>query len=124
MKRTNPAERFSTTRFPAPSERINPSDPPLHEIPDYTVYQCPTCTKGIEFGIHNFETAALNPISHLSQDDASRATVIHGRAPKKGESFLDWYCPSCNMAVRAYYSWGVADRGCFTVSIGEVIEGA
>jgi len=124
MKIIEPSERFMATQFPAPTSRWRPEDPPLESIPDYTAYECPRCTRRISFEVRHFQAAALEPKSNLSAQDDSEATAIHGRRLTTEESYLDWYCPGCGKAVRAYFSCWVGDRGIFFVKITQVIESA
>ena len=108
-------------KFPAPTERFDPREPPIHTIPDYTVYACPKCPQQLQFRLHNFEDAARQPRSRLSADDDRKMSKAHGKL-KTGEHFLDWYCPGCGQAVRVYYLWYVADRGIFFVELTRVLE--
>jgi len=122
MIRIEPLQRFSILEFPAPSDRFDPEKPPLDEVPDHTVYMCPVCSATNQFAVSNFMVAALNPVTYLSQEDDLRAMNLHGGRMEKGESYLEFRCWSCGMVVRAYYLFGVADRGLFSVSITDVIE--
>jgi len=119
-----PSERFVAVRFPAPTTRWWPEDPPVGSAPDYTAYECPRGGWRVSFEMRHFQAAAVKPKSNLSAEDASEATAIHGRTLKKDESYLDWYCPGCGKAVRAYYSCWIAEMGGFFVEITQVIESA
>ena len=122
MHRVPPGERLSCLRFPAPSSRLNPDDPPIHEIPNYTVFQC-RCGLRIQLQPANFVEAAVHPKTRLSPEDskaADRAAERSGPA----DSFLDWYCPGCGAAARVYFAGGVADKGIFFVEVGDVVESA
>ena len=122
MEIVEPSARFMAVRFPAPTSRWRPEDPPVGSVPDYTAYECPGCGWRVSFELRHFQAAAVKPKSNLSAQDAREATAIHGGEPKREESYLDWYCPGCGKAVRAYYSCWIAEMGGFSVEITQVVE--
>ncbi len=110
IKEVNPNKRFDITSF---SSEVNDGKAgALH-----AVYTCPKCQAKIRFSKENIEFRSKQrhsnlPVSIKSKFDAWAES-------SELEEFLDWNCPDCKLASRAYVRlWAGGRHG----DSGAVIE--
>ena len=86
-------------------------------------YTCARCGEGVGFTKEQFEERAEEGFSNLPAD-ISR--LIAAWAVDRGlaaEPFLDWVCPGCGLAVRAYArKWAGGRHGDAGTDIVAVVE--
>jgi hypothetical protein len=90
-----PSARFDATSFSDVNEDGTAG-------PSTTVYTCSRCETKLGFTRDNFLVRAARRLTKLA---AKAASALDGAAAKRGlqaDNFLDWSCPSCKLAVRAY----------------------
>lgn len=101
----NAKERFNITEIlPQGHDRFFADKPPVTEEGYKPVlYTCGNCGYGIVFSKDNLLSGERNRKTKLSQEDALGFDEIAKQKKIEGLSFLDFYCPQCNLAVRIYY---------------------
>lgn len=89
----------------------------------YSNYTCPRCAEVVRFAKHEFEARAQTRFSNLP---ASLGLLIDrwGEASGVGsQPFLDWLCPGCGLAVRAYTRpWAGGRHGDYGTDIVALVE--
>lgn len=89
----------------------------------FSHYTCPRCAEVIRFTKREFEDLAQARSSNLP---ASLALIIDrwGESNGVGERpFLDWLCPGCGLAVRAYtHPWAGGRHGDAGTDIVALVE--
>ena len=112
-----PAVRFDNTAF---SNAID-DDGQVRSI--YANYTCPRCRAGVVFTKTDFEDRVATRRSNLSEPIAAamdRCAAENGLASRP---FLDWECPGCGMAVRAYAQrWAGGRHGDHGLNLVAVLE--
>jgi len=113
MKVLDPCERLTKDYFSSEVE-----DTEL-----YSFYECPRCHEKVGFERKNFEKHYRSTFSNLSSEDAAHIDAFVAAQPFKRDSFLDFYCPRCRLAVRLYFSfWAGGKHGDNGFDIDKVVE--
>jgi rubredoxin len=69
-----------------------------------SIYECPVCKNKLSFNMHDFDKYALNTKSIFPLEEQERIKKFAKKKDlKKSNSFIDFYCPQCNMPTRIYY---------------------
>lgn len=73
-----------------------------------SIYRCPICTNELSFNKQDFEKYSLNEKSIFSYQEQYKIQEFQQkRNNKESNSFIDFYCPKCNLPTRIYYTaWG------------------
>lgn len=89
----------------------------------YSTYKCPRCAEVVRFAKHHFELRAAARFSNLP---AAVGLLIDRWAEANGvgsQPFLDWLCPGCGLAVRAYARpWAGGRHGDCGTDITALVE--
>ena len=90
----------------------------------YSFYECPRCHEKVGFERKHFEKHYRSSFTNLSATDATRIDTVVAAQPFTSDSFLDFYCAGCHLAVRVYYSfWAGGKHGDCGFNIQKVVEG-
>ncbi|MDR1628198.1 MAG: hypothetical protein LBR79_05435 [Oscillospiraceae bacterium] len=70
-----------------------------------SIYECPVCRNKLSFNMQNFKKYSLNTQSIFSIEEQKKIEkYIHTGKQKKPNSFIDFYCPKCNVPTRIYFT--------------------
>jgi rubredoxin len=109
-------DRFDSTELS--TEVVDGRSRPLH-----VRYTCPTCQEQVVFSRMDFETRGRHSSSNLSPDHAAAVSEAAAASGLGGEYYLDWYCPKCHLASRAYFrTWAGGRHGDSGIEIARVLE--
>ena len=111
-----PTDRFDTVKF---GNEIFDG----RALPMGTAYSCGGCGSKLGFDKNDFERRASRKITNLSPDVAAQFDACAIGRGYGQDSFLDWNCPECGLAIRAYVrSWAGGRHGESGVYIIAVAE--
>jgi len=92
-------------------------------LPPACAYRCPRCNEGVVLTRDNLEHRSLRRLSNLSPEVAKKFDEAAFLQSLERAAFLDWSCPKCGLAVRAYVKpWAGGrhgDAGCDIVALLE-----
>jgi ribosomal protein S27AE len=71
-------------------------------LPLTCLYRCPRCTEGVVLTKENLVDRAPRRFSNLPPSVAKKFDEEAGLRSLGAAAFLDWPCPKCGLAVRAY----------------------
>jgi hypothetical protein len=67
-------------------------------------YTCPMCSTELAFFMRDFARHDRSAFTNLSLTDAEAITnFVQAYSSQVWDSFLDFYCPGCNLPIRIYY---------------------
>lgn len=113
---SDPSSRFDVTSFS--NVIVDGQAGPLT-----TVSTCLRCFATLAFTRDNFETRASRRFSNLLGDVARAIEAAALERGYAGDDFLDWTCPGCGLATRAYVrAWAGAHHGDAGVDIVAVVD--
>jgi hypothetical protein len=107
------------------SERLS-KDYFSNEVEDtelYSFYECPRCHEKVGFERKNFEKHYRSSFTNLSPEDAKHVDAFIAEQKFKQDSFLDFYCTGCHLAVRIYFSfWAGGKHGDNGFDMHKIVE--
>ena len=125
IEQINVDDCFNIKSKPRPHERFFPTDTPVDDIHIYEpiVYRCPDCKIEIGFKDKDFQKHSRSNFSNLNKTDSILFDRFVVDSKLKAESYIDFYCPTCNKATRIYFSDGYGGRhGDYGVNIDFAIK--
>ena len=118
--RIEPAMRFDNTAF---SNEVEDG----YALSIYAKYTCPRCRAVVGFSKADFEERGPLRRSNLAEPIAAAMDTWAAANGLGSRPFLDWECPGCGLAVRAYSEpWAGGrhgDRGTNIVAVLEMPPG-
>ena len=70
-----------------------------------TIYKCLICKNQLSFNLQNFKKYSLNKASIFTVEEQKKiireAKIFNKKEPN---SFIDFYCPKCNIPTRIYFT--------------------
>jgi hypothetical protein len=92
-------------------------------LPLTCAYKCPQCAEKVVLTKDNLEHRSLRRLSNLSPDVSREFGEAATLRSFGSSAFLDWSCPKCGLAVRAYVQPWVGgrhgDAGCDIIAVVE-----
>jgi rubredoxin len=77
------------------------------ELLPQTAYECSVCKEKVVFSLKDLDKHAFSRSTNLSREHAERIESLIRISQLGGfNSFIDFYCPTCQRPIRVYYqSW-------------------
>lgn len=95
----------STVYDPSPN-RLSDDEIPVSERRIPIIYTCVKCQNQISFSTDDFEKHNKSSFTNLNLKDKSIIDNFILESAQKTNSFIDFYCPRCNLATSFLYKGG------------------
>lgn len=91
-------------------------------LPIFAKYTCPNCGEAIQFTKQNLQERSLRRLTNLPAKLSAEFDAWAAAQNVAGMPYLDWPCPKCGLAARAYievWAGGKGDSGANIVALAE-----
>ena len=76
-----------------------------YDIYPISIYECLVCKNQLIFNMQNFKKYSLNKTSIFTTEEQKKIMKeVKMFNKKEPNSFIDFYCPKCNVPTRLYFT--------------------